>query len=54
MSIKILSEILQFKRESKTMLEHDRKITASYLKNKVKRKKLSEKFIELIEKINNG
>ena len=54
MTLKLLEKILHFKKESKNMIESDRKITKSYLVNKVKEKKLDNKFIKLIEKINNS
>ncbi len=52
MSIKLLEEILHFKKESKNMIESDKKITKSYLLSKAKRKNLSKKLIRFIENIN--
>ncbi len=52
MSIKLLEQILHFKKESKNMSENDKEITNSYLMSKVKRNKLSERFIRFIENIN--
>lgn len=52
MTLKLLEEILHFKKECKNMIESDKEITKSYLVNKVKRKKLSKRLIEIIEKIN--
>jgi len=52
MIIKLLEEILHFKRESRNMNESDKKVTKSYLISKVKREKLSKKLIKLIENIN--
>jgi len=52
MTLKLLEEILHFKKESKNMIESDKKIIKLYLLDKVKRKKLDVKFINLIERIN--
>lgn len=54
MTLKLLEKILHFKKESKNMIESDKKIAASYLIGIVKKKKLDNAFIRMIERINGG
>ncbi len=53
MSTKIVEEILHFKKEKKNMTDGDRKIAYQYLLEKVNTLKLKDKFVKIINNINN-